>query len=503
MTEILRWHIGLSEALAQAHSVDDVLSELGQRLSESTASPVVAVLRRDGSSYRCLATRGVGALAPSALVSDAEVSAFLGAGTTLRSKSVRAVEDGDTVRIVVEIHGSPLEMPIARVGAVLLERKGILGGDELDSISLAVRIGELACAAAAASTSSPPAGGERTAEHWEAIGRLTSTVLHELGNPVAFAALAASQLAGLARTQPHGPMGSEQARTLADDLALSVRQMAELLAELRRVSRGPEGARYVEPRAVVEGAVRLAHAELRGVASITTEVGELPLVAGRAGSLGAGLAHLFSSVLRGNGGQLSVRGSVDGDNVVLVVEGFDFRMPRAADAVRIVRGLAMSAEGRAELDRQGALTIRIPTASDPAPASTRKGNERPRLLVIDDEAALARAMASALSQSFEVEIAVSADEALTRVEQRRFDVILCDLHLSGDSGLEFYDRLIARVPRLAHRFALTSGGVDAGTEDKARARGIPLLSKPFDWKELERQLSRLATAVVSEPPAST
>ncbi len=493
---VFRWLSRLSDALASARSSDEALESLSDHLAEQMDAGASASLRRDGSGYRCLSSCGFEAtFRVGGFTSEADIVRFLGTGTVERLKSVRAVQEATGVRLVADLRSGA-----QRFGAVVLERKAFVAADDLEALALAVRMAELACAAISVPHSSAPADADRSAEHWEAIGRLTSTVLHELGNPVAFAALAASQLAQLASVAAGDPSAAKRGKALAEDLALSVGQMAELLAELRRVSRGPEGARFLEPRAIVEGAVRLAHAELRGLPSITAEVGDLPLVSGRAGSLGAGFAHLFSTVLRGHGGALTVRGHVEGGDVVLVVEGFDFRMPRASNAVRIVRGLARSAKGRAELMSEGALVIHLPTVSDAAPPSSKHQLARPSLLVVDDEAALARALAAALAGTFEVEIATSADEALARVQQRAFDAVLCDVHLEGESGLTLYERVIARVPALEGRFALASGGTDAATEERARARGLPILVKPFDWAELERELGRLLVRAQSGTP---
>jgi CheY-like chemotaxis protein len=482
----LQWLTALTESLARTRGeADAVLMELAQHLGERCGFSIRAAARAEGSAMRCLFVAGTSAFGPGAIIGSPELARFYGSGTVERLKGVRVARDGDELRVVLELEGAH-----RKLGAVLLGRTGALGAEELDLLVACARIGQLAAGAPA--SAAPPSSLERTAEHWEAIGRLTSTVLHELGNPVAFAALAASQLARAFESD------SEQGRILADDLSTSVRQMAELLAELRRVSRGPEGASFLELRTIVEGAVRLAHAELRGIASITTEIGELPLVPGRVGSLGAGLAHLFSAVLRGEGGTLSVKASEDRGSspdgtsqIVLVIEGYDFHSARAADAVRIVRGIATSADGRAELRSDGALAIRLPTVREAEPPSSRRAVPRPRLLVVEDEQALARALAAALGTTFEVVVATSAREALDRIGRGAFEAVLCDVHLADASGLRLYADIVAKVPALARRFALTSGGMDRETEEHARAQGLPILAKPFDWPTLERELERL------------
>jgi hypothetical protein len=367
----------LAEALGSARSVEEVLGELERRIASDLGANASASLRREGDGLRCLASRGLARPIAGSRASDDDLEAFLGGVPVERVHLVRVVHDGSSARLVAEVRQGA-----SRYGAVLFGRDEPIDRDAIEGVALAIGVAGLACAAVARSSEREPARGpspstaldrgsvHRPSEHWEAIGRITSTVLHELGNSVAIAALAASQVSRMSRAAATDATAAAHASSLADDLSLSVRQMTELLAELRRVSRGSEGARFIEPRAIVDGAARLAHAELRGTGSISSEVGELPLLSGSAGSLGAGFAYLFASVLRDQGGALAVRGRADGDVVELLVEGVDLETPRAADAVRILSRLARAADGTAELTDAGALSVRLPAAPPAAPLST-------------------------------------------------------------------------------------------------------------------------------------
>jgi DNA-binding NtrC family response regulator len=64
------------------------------------------------------------------------------------------------------------------------------------------------------------------------------------------------------------------------------------------------------------------------------------------------------------------------------------------------------------------------------------------ILVVDDEELIRDTLTEYLVQEgFEVAASGSGEEALALAEKRRFDVVLCDVHLPGLDGLELLDRL--------------------------------------------------------------
>jgi putative two-component system response regulator len=67
-----------------------------------------------------------------------------------------------------------------------------------------------------------------------------------------------------------------------------------------------------------------------------------------------------------------------------------------------------------------------------------------RLLVVDDGHA-ARAVASRILRShYEVECAADATDARSKLLGKAFDLLLCDIHLPGESGMELLESLPAR-----------------------------------------------------------
>jgi signal transduction histidine kinase len=74
-------------------------------------------------------------------------------------------------------------------------------------------------------------------------------------------------------------------------------------------------------------------------------------------------------------------------------------------------------------------------------------DERPRVLLIDDDADAARTVSSILRQErYEVVVAASAGEALTAVDKRSYDVVLLELNLAETDGLALLAEIRHHAP---------------------------------------------------------
>ena len=149
-----------------------------------------------------------------------------------------------------------------------------------------------------------------------------------------------------------------------------------------------------------------------------------------------------------------------------------------------------SPEGRGasfflELPVSGA-HVRLPDAA-PAQAlpAVPKGT---RVLVIEDELALGDVVGAALTdEGFRVDRAHNGEEALVRVRDRHYDVIICDLKMPKVDGQTFFREVSASMPHIARRLIFMTGDV-AGTDaerflEECGCRWIP---KPFRLRDLVR-----------------
>jgi signal transduction histidine kinase len=115
------------------------------------------------------------------------------------------------------------------------------------------------------------------------------------------------------------------------------------------------------------------------------------------------------------------------------------------------------------------------------------------VLVVEDEAALGAAVSEALVDAgFSVTLASDGIEALDRLTERPYDLIVCDLKMPRLDGASFYRRLEAEHAALARRVLFVTGDV-AGTEAERflEETGCRWLPKPFRLKDLLRAAAEI------------
>jgi CheY-like chemotaxis protein len=124
----------------------------------------------------------------------------------------------------------------------------------------------------------------------------------------------------------------------------------------------------------------------------------------------------------------------------------------------------------------------------PSGARRRHG----RVLVVDDEPALGRALHTVLSDENEVVVTTSASAALVRLLAGEwYDVVLCDVRMPDMDGVEFHRRLSATLPEEAHRIVfITGGGLTAHATAFFEHAPNLLLQKPLDLEGLRALIAR-------------
>jgi PAS domain S-box-containing protein len=371
------------------------------------------------------------------------------------------------------------------------------------------------------------------------LGALAAGIAHEINNPVAFIGLASGQLDRLVQRieEEADPDAVTRSRELIREIGEATERIATIVGELKLFTRVPPEGAIVTPvdvNRILQMALTLTGAELRRRATVEIKLGDLPLVPGEFSMLGQAFVNLLINAAQAieeasstkKRHTISVTTSVQDGNIVVTVkdsgEGIPFALqPRifepffttrasggaglgltiTYDLVRRVGGdiRVTSAPGEgstfevilpippAEGD---ALASRAPARPSPTP------RPRPKVLIIDDEAVLAKALARHLAERYDVETAVTAREAHAHLAAKRFDVVVCDLGIPDQAGRAIYETVLARSPQQAHKFVFTTGG-GYGVEDDelqrlAQETGLPVLEKPFDPVTFERVVSDVA-----------
>ncbi len=106
------------------------------------------------------------------------------------------------------------------------------------------------------------------------------------------------------------------------------------------------------------------------------------------------------------------------------------------------------------------------------------------ILVIDDEAGIRESLEVLLTlEGYSVRMAVDGEEGLRTLELENFDLVLLDLALPGQSGLELLPQIKERQPELPVIMITAYGTVDNVVE-AIRAGAENFVQKPWDNEKL-------------------
>jgi two-component system KDP operon response regulator KdpE len=122
-----------------------------------------------------------------------------------------------------------------------------------------------------------------------------------------------------------------------------------------------------------------------------------------------------------------------------------------------------------------------------------------RILIVDDEPKIRRALRSSLVlQGFEVGDARSGDEALEELREEKYDLVLLDIKMPGESGFE-----ICRIIRSSAEIPIVMLTVKNTEKDKVQALEAgadDYVTKPFGMVEL---VARIRAHLRRSPAASS
>ncbi|MDA1129163.1 MAG: PAS domain S-box protein [Chloroflexi bacterium] len=126
---------------------------------------------------------------------------------------------------------------------------------------------------------------------------------------------------------------------------------------------------------------------------------------------------------------------------------------------------------------------------DPHPSTAAADARTARhILVVDDEQDLRAILVKQFEiRRYNVDQAGDGEEAWRKLQTLEYDCILLDLRMPGMSGQELYLRIKAEFPRSVGQIIFITGDiVNPATKEFLSEVGNPVLSKPFDFRELEQ-----------------
>ncbi len=357
-------------------------------------------------------------------------------------------------------------------------------------------------------------------ERVAAAGMLAAGVAHEINNPLAVIMANLDFMASLLGSRTSAS-GAERASELAESLA-DAREAGEriraIVRDMKLFSRPRHEAREpVDVRRVVESSIRMARNEIVSRARLVREFGDVPTAETNEARLGQILLNLLVNAAQSipEGGAASnvirvVTKLSEAGAVVIEVRDTGSGMPKEILArvfdpffttkpVGVGTGLGLALCHRMVTDLDGEIAVesevgkgtvfRVTLPASPGePQATAEVREteiatrRARVLVIDDEVAVGRALERSLRRHHDVVLLTSGKEALARISAgERFDAIFSDLMMPQVSGMDLFERLSQIAIDQAKKMIFVTGGAftERGREFLGRVPN-PRIEKPFE-----------------------
>lgn len=103
------------------------------------------------------------------------------------------------------------------------------------------------------------------------------------------------------------------------------------------------------------------------------------------------------------------------------------------------------------------------------------------ILIVEDDLAIRRLLKMVLTrEGFRVQEAADGAEAVVKLHQHEFDVIILDLMMPNLDGFAFLKSLSENEPSRLRRIIVTSAASPNVIRDRLRGKPFDVLPKPFD-----------------------
>ncbi len=374
----------------------------------------------------------------------------------------------------------------------------------------------------------------RLADRMVSVGTLAAGVAHEINNPLSFVMsnldLVAEELRAQADVVTAPPMG--ELLELINEARDGAERVRTIVRGLKTFSRADEERRRpLEVAAVIELSINMAWNEIRHRARLVKDFGTAPLVEADE----TRLAQVFINLLV-NAAQALPEGNADTNQIRILVSTdsagraiveihdtgagippaslqhiFDpfFTTKHIGEGtglgLSICQGIVTGLGG--EITVESALGVgttfrvalppaRAPEATtvDHAPAAlVPAGGRRGRVLVVDDDVMVGKALARALARDHDVEFVSEGRLALERIRAgERFDVFFCDLMMPALTGMDIHRELAKIAPDQLDRMVLITGGTfTPGARQFLDTVTNERMDKPFDTQNVRALVRRL------------
>jgi len=117
-------------------------------------------------------------------------------------------------------------------------------------------------------------------------------------------------------------------------------------------------------------------------------------------------------------------------------------------------------------------------------------NKQTSILILDDEPIVGKRLKPSLEKKgYEVESFTSSKEALERIEERSFDIVVTDLKMEGMDGMQFLTLVKEKYPDT--EVIVITGFATMATARESYNKGVfDFLAKPFKLGEIVEVIGR-------------
>lgn len=117
---------------------------------------------------------------------------------------------------------------------------------------------------------------------------------------------------------------------------------------------------------------------------------------------------------------------------------------------------------------------------------------RVRVLVVDDEPAICKALTIALQRAgYDALSAQSGDSALALLANEHVDILLIDLRIPDTRGDVVFELAAATHPHLRHQTLFMTGDISERAHRLVTSCKCPMLRKPFELREMIASIEAL------------